>query len=96
MVDGGRTKHTTRDRGSDPESCLGLGLGIKRAVVRERRWFWCNVNKHAVSEVTVNFFCTKPDYDLFLTLTKRRERLKTTNKKSVQVDVSLQEWIRCL
>lgn len=38
--------------------------------VWERLWFGLKANKHVVSEVTVKFFSTEPNYSLSLTLTK--------------------------
>lgn len=70
----GWMSYHTRDQSSHQSFCLwlGLGLGNKSIMVKvgERSWFWLNVNKQVVSEVTVNFLCIKPDHTLSLTFTK--------------------------
>lgn len=55
----------------NPDSRLWLGLGKASTFVKvkERSWFQLNVDKHNVPQVTVDFFCFKPDPDLSLTLT---------------------------
>lgn len=57
-----------RAQGSQPESCLWLGLENNLVRVRERSWFELNVNEHVVSQVTVDLFCIKPENNISLTL----------------------------
>ena len=77
-----------------PSGSLWFGWGNKSSLVkeRERLWFWLNVMKHVVSQVTAGLFCIK-SLNLFVTLCYQCPNI-TLKKINAVVTSSLHRQIR--
>lgn len=81
----GHTKHTS----VTPETRVSHP-GNKSTLVNigERPWFWLNLNKDAVSDVTVNVFCIKRDHETTAVNPKHNHKC-VIMLESLQVDILL-------